>query len=667
MGQQSEIFARYRSLFNSKSAQPQQSAQSRSIDNMDFVDFLFELVKATKGQSQYKNIILKGSLSQMKKVDGINDVIKKALISKFGCDSNIIIRTEHTTKSTLGIQIDRSEIDAFGLLAMDPNTSPGRYMYEGNDVTKHVNFVLYKAQGVKSDNPLIFTYNSRTLFTIGSSSPNTFTFKFGEYYENMAFGVWLTDYLNAVSPIFNTVNFFAILTDLITGAISLKGNKSKDEIQQQSGIIKALQKLFGFCSEADDNSGSPNTSANDILNNSQGQNSGFNGDGFTGTPTGFGATLDNGGTLGGGNASTNGNSASGSTAPNPFDFNFQDLSEIENDANLRSRGVVSFATCGNLELDINPDDILSGLDALFASANTDELPYSYDGTTDQELPSTNNGTSQNGTNYDNSLIDPNANNASNFFDNALLQGAKNALNSGETTVVIDMANMNAELQLNILKAVPYALMEMVLSPKIFLIPKLHAVLSGDTSKKSPQELITSMGGLITSVGSSITSMLIHNIFDSIKSDLINLAKNLAVEFLKQRGLDYVATLSSLLSLLGLFSGSSSGCGGVLDKLLKLLKLANFGPMPMLPPPLILVGGVLKPGLNRVSIFNDIKSNLTEKGIETAPTLPDGTPNNMMIAIEVAVNVLITHIKTNSTIQTFGIGPTGPVQGYGQIQ
>jgi mannose-1-phosphate guanylyltransferase len=40
---------------------------------------------------------------------------------------------------------------------------------------------------------------------------------------------------------------------------------------------------------------------------------------------------------------------------------------------------------------------------------------------------------------------------------------------------------------------------------------------------------------------------------------------------------------------------------------------------------------------------------------------------MMIAIEEAVKVMTTHIKTNSTIQTFGISAAGPVTGYGQIQ
>jgi hypothetical protein len=268
--------------------------------------------------------------------------------------------------------------------------------------------------------------------------------------------------------------------------------------------------------------------------------------------------------------------------------------------------------------------------------------------------------------YDNSLIQPNLDNTTNFFDNVISNGAKSALNSGETNLVIDLPNINSELQLNILKAIPYALIQMVVTPKIVMVPKLYSVLSGNNSTLTTSDYINQMTGIIQTIGTKITELLIKNIVDSIKSDLIKLAKELAVQFLKQRGMDYFSTLSSLLGLLSLFQGGNSGCGGVINNLLKLLKLSNFGPMPQLPPPLILLSSV-KPGLNQVGMINDIKARLNEKGIGTAPTLADGSPNNMMIAIEETVKVMVNHIKTNSTIQTFGVGPTGPVIGYGQIQ
>jgi hypothetical protein len=643
MSQQSEIFSRYRSLFNSNSVRATESEFSRKLNNMDFVDFLFELVKATKGQKQFKNIILKGSLSKLKKSDELNKIIKKALIAQFGCDNTLVIPTKYTTKSSIGVEIDKAEIDPFGLFGVDPDQKPGRFIYEGNDPTKHINYVLYKSQGVGNNNPVSIKYENRVLFEVYAKNPNTMVFKFGEFYENKRFNEWLNDYLTMADPIFNTVNFTTILTDIITGSISLKASKNKIEIRKESGLIKAMQKIFGFCSESPDDSGAPNNSAKDILKDQLLQNSNFNGENLLGTQTGLG------------NSNSNVNQ-------DPFDFDFNDLDEIEKDVDLKSRGVIKFSTCGDLELDINPDDILNGLELLFANADQNDV-YSYDGSVNNELPVN----AQQSDIYDNSQILPNVDKAANFFDDAIKKGATDAINKGETNLVIDLPTINAELQLNILKAIPYALMQMVLTPKICIVPKLAVVLAGDESKKSVNDFIKSMTPSITKIGTAVTKILIENIFDSIKSDLTRLAADLALAYLKQRGMDYLGTLRSLLSLLGLFSGGGGGCGGVLDKLLKLLKLANFGPMPMLPPPLVFIGGVLKPGMNSVSMINDIKANLTEKGIETAPTLPDGTPNNMMIAIEETVKVMTSHIKTNSTIQTFGISAVGPVQGYGQIQ
>lgn len=98
----------------------------------------------------------------------------------------------------------------------------------------------------------------------------------------------------------------------------------------------------------------------------------------------------------------------------------------------------------------------------------------------------------------------------------------------------------------------------------------------------------------------------------------------------------------------------------------MLKLLNFVPMPPLPPPLVLIGGALKPGLNHVAMINDLKSNLSEKGIETAATFPDGTPNHLMIALEETVKLMVSHVKTNAKVEVTTTG-VGLAMGYGQIQ
>lgn len=638
MSQQSEIFSIYRSFLNSKTVKPFETETSRKLNNLNFVDFLFELVKATKGQKEFKNIILKGSLAQAKKSGDLNKIIRDSIFQAFGCNESLIIQSKYTTKSNIGIPLDKSIIDPFGLFGFDPDTSPGNYVYEGNNVNKHVNYLLYKSQGVTKTNPLMLTHKNNILFSVYSISPSTINFSFGEYYDNKEFSVWLNDYLDAINPYFNFVNFTTILTDIITGAISIKGRKNLVEFRRQSTLIRGLQKIFGFCNEEIEET--PASSANSILRKNDNQQN-FNGDEFTRQSINFGNdNIDN---------------------DNPFNFNFEDLDAIEKDATLRSGGKVIFSTCGDLEINVNPDFLLQQLSNLFDLTNNDEF-YSYD-----DNQAIKNLTHQND-GYDNTIKDPNLDQTTNFFDSSLKDGISDLINSGESDLVINLPNINAELQLNILKAIPYALMQMILTPKIMLIPKIHCALSGGNCDRSVNDYLVSLRGVISPIGNTISDLLIKNIFNTIISDIKRLTRDLSVQYIKQRGADYAATIQFLIRLIkSLKRIDDPGCRGVLTSLLRLLKFTNLGIMPPIPGPLILLGGALKPGLNSVAVINEIKSNLLNKGIETAPLLPDGSPNNMIIAIEETVKVMISSIKNNSSVQVFGVSAAGPVKGYAQIQ
>lgn len=628
MAQQSEIFARYRSLQNSNNSKPIDNEKNRSLNNMDFIDFLVELIKSTKGKQDFKNIILKGTLSKVKDMDGINNIIKQSLSSQFTCDQSLTIPTKYTTKSNLGIILPKSSIDPFGLFGFDPEDKSGSYMFEGNDIQKHINYFIYKAQDSTPSAPAEFKYNNNVLFTISLIDANNFEFKFGEYYENKFFSVWFTDYIAASSPVFNFVNFTAVLADILTGAVSIKGNKNLVEIKELSRYNKVLKKIFGFCSledEDDPNIYNPNNANNQIF--------------------GFGAT-----------------SNSETENFNPFILSTTELDEIDRVANNRYNNVMLFETCGNLELPINPDTIINDLGLLFSSANINEF-YSYDDGNQVLTNETNNSSI-----YDNGLSDINLDQTINFFDKAIRDGANTLISAGED-INLNLPNINAELQLNILKSIPYAALQIVLTPKIMMLPILFCNLQGgENCNKSADEYFKNMLPTIKNSGIKISLIIIENIFNSIVSDIKKIGKNIILNFLKQRGVDYLATLQSLFNLLKLIPNNfKNDCDGYLNKLLALLKFANFGPMPMIPPPLILVAGALKPGMNSVAIINDVKSRLTQKGIETAPVLPDGSPNNLMIAIEETIKSLVTSIKTDSNVQVFGISAVGPVQGYAQIQ
>lgn len=57
------------------------------------------------------------------------------------------------------------------------------------------------------------------------------------------FGEFLKDYLSVVTPVFNFPNFMAILMDILTGSLSVKGNVNKAIIVKQSALTKGLKNV----------------------------------------------------------------------------------------------------------------------------------------------------------------------------------------------------------------------------------------------------------------------------------------------------------------------------------------------------------------------------------------------------------------------------------------
>lgn len=634
MGSQSEIFSRYRSLTTSNTEKEFVTDSQKKINKLAFIDFLVELVKSTRGQKEFKSLILKGSLSELKKFDSINKVITDSILSKFGCDENLIIPEKYTTLSVTGIEISKSEIDGYGLLNIDPDSRVGKLMYEGNDITKHVNYFFSKAQNVTKSSPLTLKKGNKILYTLYAKDSSTYVLQFGPSYSKKLFSVFLKDYLTVVTPVFNFPNFMSILTDMLTGSVSISANINKTIVLKQSFLTKGLKKMFGFCNE--DESEEPDSTNKSFLKDEFGLNqSQKNGEGS--------GVVD-----------------SSPDYDNVFNFNGDESKDINESAILRSEGFLRFSSCGNLDVSIEPEDILSSLEELFTNSQDGKLLFPG------ENPNTIN-TNEGSDIIDNSKSIPNLDQAASVLDKALNNGINNVVNDGEVSAVINLPNINAEIQLGILKAIPYAMMQMVVTPKIMVIPKLFLVLKGDDNKKSAEDTIDFIKPIIKKIGNSITDLIVQNIFNLIKKDLIGLAKKISADFLKQRGLDYAASLGSLLALLKALKGFKiKGCESIIEQILRLLKLLNVVPMPPIPPPIVLLGGGLKPGLNSVSMINDLKAGLSDKGIETAATFPDGTPNHLMIALEETVKLMVNNIKTNAKVEVTTVG-AGFTTGFGQIQ
>ena len=110
----------------------------------------------------------------------------------------------------------------------------------------------------------------------------------------------------------------------------------------------------------------------------------------------------------------------------------------------------------------------------------------------------------------------------------------------------------------------------------------------------------------------------------------------------------------------------SNISGVLNTILSAFSIAQE-PAQSLPPPLILTGSKLRPGLSANKIASRIISRQTEAGLPVGDVFADG-PNTSeameVIRVEEIVNALLTEAKVTVAIQpgiqviTVGVGNLG---------
>lgn len=619
MGVQQEIFDKFRAVQTTNTIPPFENPESRGMDDMNFIDFLFELIQQTKGQKEFKNSVLKGVLGEITNDVEIKNEVFNILKSTFFCDFDILIPEKFSVGSANGISISINEIDPFNLLEIDPNSQVGKHMYEGNDSTKHFNYFMYTALSSTPQNPIKWKTGNRILFEISYKGDNEFVFRFGKTYIGKQFSEWAEDYFNSFI-LFNLPNFSVMIMDILSGIVSFKTGKSIDSIKLDNRILQAFQKLFGFCK-------------NDPAFNVNEEKSIYT------SPQNF--------------VNQSEKSSQILTTQNLDEiFNFTPFEEtiIDDQTQLKNEGKIRFSTCGAIEIPMNIDSIFNKLDVLF-----DNKVKSSDGLSIIDGA------------YNNDIARVNLDETTNFFDESLKEGAKTFIDNGGDNIIIDLPNMQMELEMNIIKLIPTALTTLLISPKLMTILKTGITLAEDVNiKLTTEEIIKKIGNIVKEIGKKIGKKILQNIFDYVKKILLKILTDISTKYLKQRAIDYAGILAYLVKLIGGLLEKTDTCGGMLTKILKILNLNFFPPQMPLPAPLILVGVALKPGLNQVAVVNELKSKLQSKGIETGAFYSDGTPNYMMYALEETINTLIQHIKMNAQVQTMGMAGPIPSLGYGQI-
>lgn len=706
MGVQSEILNGYRSLQNANNVPKFVNANNARVDNMSFVDFIFEMLKMTKGRSGFDGIVMKGVLTDLKNSVNMEDEIKKIINEFLMCNIPLAITKEMTTLGT-GFDILLPELDPFNLLSVDPNGKMGKYYYEGNNKEKDINYNYYKGLSATKANPIQFKKNDIVLFSLYSVDQNTINFSFGEAYTEKYFSEWVSDYLTDIK-FFNIPNFGSMLIDLISGVVSVSANKKEYQIAKEAKLIAMLKKIFGYCSDDDGNK----DSGKNTLPNSD-SNFDVSGDDYLKDYDKNGA---------------------GSDVENQFDFSGDELYDIDDTANRLANNLLRFNVCSPILIPMDPTQLIAGLDSIFDAANT--------GVTNDEGAET----------YDNNEADISVDALQKLLDGILSDSVNNAAEANdEPDLSINLPNIKLEFQLDILKQIPYAIMKTIITPKLFGIFKIGGIMlenlkanfnstmskqpeigdnkiiivpddaikfkAGDTiammdstsTKKdmyviadiedstlylnrplsrlylqkdtlvvntkyskislSSEDILTKLKGVLKNIGSVITDKILKNIYNMIKDELTKLALELLKKALLQRLKDYVLVLESLIALLKALGNlfKKEKCSSMLAKILALLKLNVPIPAIPMPPFLTMVAGAFKPGMNEVVAINQMKTELEKYGINTSEVNADGSPNAYILGLQAVMSTTISHIKSSANIQVETISAVGPTKGFAQIQ
>ena len=641
---QRDIFNKFKAVRSAQSLPAYESPVSQSMDNMGVTDFLFELVKQSKGQEGLKNVVLKSTLGELNNNANINSMVFNVIREVFFCFFDIVI-PESAVEDHDGYIFNINEIDVSNMLSVDPNSPEGRHLYDSNDPAKSLNYLIYTS--FSSDEPVSYIKNQRTIFTIQYLGGNQFKLHIGATYAGAKLSEWAEDYLQDVS-FFNMPNFTAQLLDILTGVVSIKTGQSQESIEQITKIQKVMKKLFGFCKTNQDTTGANGDGAGNNVDDTGIENRIL--EPINVSPNTFLENQEDKKVISG----------------NLFAFTSEDILDIQDIANLRSQGKIRFSTCGNFEVAVDPDEALKKLNILFADAI-------LTGTTVNP-----NDPTQLVQSYNNDTVTPDLNNTTTFLNNVLYDNAQkyadnqSANEQGSTSandVLVNLPNMEVEFELNIIKAIPFALTQFIISPQLLLLIKISSFVIGEQENAdvvTMETVINKLETFITKIGMDIWNSILNNIFNILIKDLTGILSGLVGKYLTQRFTDYVSILTFIMNLIKGLNLSANGCQGMLDIIMRLLSLNYFGPTLPIPPPLVFVGGMLKPGLNQVSVVNDLKSNLADKGIETGAFMSDGTPNYLMAALEIQTNTLIQHIKLDTKVDVMVNGITGPAIGYAQI-
>jgi len=303
-----------------------------------------------------------------------------------------------------------------------------------------------------------------------------------------------------------------------------------------------------------------------------------------------------------------------------FELTEVDLNFIDQQVSNVLNGVAEFTECDNVKLPIRPDAIIGAIDNIVF------------------VPGTNN---------------------SNAIDDA--SNLPESLTQNPDWLPLQI-NIDAEF----LKEFPKAVVFSLLSPKVILplgIVLLSVGNNNINSVKSYTDFAKKFKSLFVNVTSKIGAVFAKIVFDIIKKDIIDKVKTTITDIKSDKTKKRVAIILALVEIITSVANLIKDfreCKNVIQELQNLLKLLSKSFGDDVPLPLLLASKFLD-GFSPTRATIDIIGELEKLGIPTGP-LPDGSPNEFLVAIKAIVDGIDNEEAKNGKVQVacegFSVTPIG---------
>ena len=619
-------------------------------------DQVLEMIGLTSGNgSETLKYLKKKLLLTATKIEPeIKKIITKNAIKALGCSQEqtfqgftstfLELNPLNTLPVGQGIYVPIESMDISGMLKTKTDSKIGKVVYEKPKPSVLEN--VFKPYKGKKPFPMNKEFNNRLM---GTFVTNSFNGEYGKYYQGVSnqnlfdfqysptnqFGVdqacfkvaliskvnesltitggsankvidFLEDYYGTIK-LFDTTDFTAVMMNAVSGAINIKANLTSDEISKQSQFMLILQRILGLCFDSRreiDVSGVSKIAELDGVDESF------------------------------------------------FELTEIDLRNIDVQISNIQNGVMELVDCNNVKVPVDYETIIDGLIDL----------------------------------RENEGLSPA------LEVNKIIAISDSLVQNPDWKALLP-TNLNFQVfDEDFIKKIPLSVAGAILSPKVLfpifvLMQSLEgnatnafnsAVTSANTFIQSGNTIGNSVNNLINSnvdflktfkkfnieMVAEIGAIFVTELFNILKKDLINLMKPIIADIgsealkAKLQMIERLITIALIINQIVIGVKDYKKCKSLIDDILIILNLISSlaPPGSKIPKVLLLLANFL-PGTSASRASINTIEELQKLGIPTG-TLPDGSPNLMLLFNLASNKATKKESAQNGKIQAIGISADG---------